>query len=109
MAVKIKENRTIVLPIEEEKYELFINDIKAGHEIIKQIYEQYVEFFPLEMSSGYMFNGKTRVSKKLGIQMRKIKIGNINYRIRPSFVLSYGRLATESVAHGLFLKRFKAF
>jgi hypothetical protein len=106
MAVKNKENRTIVLPIEEEKYELFINDIKVGHEIIKAIYEEYAEFFPLEMSSGYMFNGKTRISKKLGIQMRKIKIGNISYRIRPSFVLSYGRLATENVAHGLFLKRF---
>ena len=28
MALKTKENRTIVLPIEEEKYELFIKDIK---------------------------------------------------------------------------------
>ena len=106
MAVKNKENRTIVLPIEEEKYKLFINDIKIGHETIKKLYMEYVEFFPLEMSSGYMFNGKTRLSKKLGIRMRKIKIGKITYRIRPSFVLSYGRLATENVAHGLFLKRF---
>jgi len=106
MALKIKENRTIVLPIEEEKYELFITDLKTGHEVIKELYKNHVEFFPLAMSSGYMFNGKTRISKKIGLRMRKIKIGKVSYRIRPSFVLSYGRLATESVAHGLFLKRF---
>ncbi|MFT7452754.1 MAG: hypothetical protein ACI9VN_003489, partial [Patescibacteria group bacterium] len=46
------------------------------------------------MESGYMLNGKTRISKKVNIQMRKIKIGLISYRIRPSFVLPYCRAKT---------------
>jgi len=41
------------------------------------------------MSVGYKLNGKTRVSKKLGLQMRKIKVSGISYRIRPSYILSY--------------------
>ena len=106
MALKIKENRTIVLPIDEKNYDLFIKDIKIAHEVIKSMYDIHPEFFPLGMSEGYMFNGNSRKSKKLDLQMRKIKIGTISYQIRPSFVLSYGRLASEDVANALFLKRF---
>jgi len=65
MAHKIKKNRTIVLPIDEEKYDLFVNDLDTAHEMLQSYYTQIPELFSSEMSDGYMFNGKTRVSKIL--------------------------------------------
>jgi len=106
MALKIKKNRTIVLPLDEKTYNLFVNDLDTAHEIVQSYYSFSPAFFPKKMSEGYMFNGKTRISKKLGIQMRKIKIDGISYRIRPDFLLPYNRLLTEQVSNALFLKRF---
>lgn len=106
MALKIKKNRTIVLPIEEKNYEAFINDLDTAHEMISKFYVATPEFFPPNMSEGYVFNGRTRISKKLGIQMRKLKIDGINYKIRPIFVLPYNRQLTPTVSNALFLKRF---
>ncbi len=106
MALKIKDNRTIVLPIDEKNYELFINDLDTAHKILGDYSSSNPEFFPKNMSQGYMFNGKTRLSKKLGIQMRKVKIDGINYKIRPNFLLPYNRLLTQDVSNALFIKRF---
>ena len=106
MALKIKENRTIVLPIDKKNYDLFVNDLDTAHQVIGEYYSSNPEFFPQSMSKGYMFNGRTRISKKIGIQMRRVTIDGINYKIRPSYVLSYNRQLTEDVSNGLFLKRF---
>lgn len=53
-----------------------------------------------------MLNGKTRVSKKLGVQLRKIKVAGISYQLRPSFLLPAMRAKTEEVSKPLFLLRF---
>jgi len=106
MAVKIKQNRTLVLPIAENIYDLFLQDISIAHELVGATYEQSPELFPTQMAGGYQFNGKSRKSKKTDLQMRKIKIGGVSYRIRPSFILSYQRGKTEEVSKGLFLLRF---
>jgi len=106
MAHKIKKDRTIVLPIEEKNYDLFVNDLDMAHKMVAGFYRSNPEFFPQGMADGYMFNGKTRISKKIGIQMRKLKIGGINYRIRPIFLLPYNRELTAEVSNALFLKRF---
>ena len=106
MALKIKKNRTIVLPIDEKNYDLFVNDLDTAHKVLQSYYLSNPEFFPEKMSEGYMFNGKTRISKKLGVQMRKVKIDGFTYRIRPDFILPYNRQLTEQVANALFLKRF---
>ena len=106
MALKIKQSRTIVLPIEEKEYDKFINDLETAHKTVKKLYEGNPTLFPIEMSEGYMFNGKAETSKKTGLQLRKIKINGLSYRIRPSFILRYGRLASQEVSNALFLKRF---
>ena len=106
MALKIKENRTIVLPIEEKSYQVFVDNLDTAHEMVKAFYASNPEFFPPKMCEGYMFNGKTRISKKIDIQMRKLKIDGINYKIRPVFLLPYNRQLTVEVSNGLFLKRF---
>ena len=84
MALKNKQNRTIVLNFTEKTYDSFIEDQAIAHQIIKTNYHQHPELFPKAMENGYMLNGKSRISKKLGIQKRKIKVAGISYRIHPS-------------------------
>jgi len=106
MALKNNQNRTIVLPISETIYNLFINDNDFAHKTIINYIEQIPECFPKSIINGYVFNGKTRKSKKVNLKMRKIKTDNISYRIRPSFILPYQRGRTDEVANALFLMRF---
>lgn len=106
MAVKDTQNRTIVLNIKEENYTKFLSDSNVAHDAIKAHYIQSPELFPISMSKGYVLNGKTRVSSKMNIQMRKIKVDGITYQIRPSFILPYLRAKTEEASKGLFLLRF---
>ncbi len=91
MASKIKKNCTIVLPILENKYDSFVNDPKVAHQIIGELYLTSPELFPAQITEGYVLNGKTRWSKKMKMQMRKIKVDGQNYQIRPSFILPYCR------------------
>ncbi len=106
MALKFKKNRTVVLPIPESAYKIFMEDNTVAHNQIASHYAESPELFPKEMEGGYVLNGKTRLSKKLGIKMRKIKVGGISYRIRPSSVLPYLRARTQEVSRALFLLRF---
>lgn len=106
MALKDKESRTIVLNISESTYSSFMEDRTIAHKIIQTACRSHPELFPEEMAEGYWLNGKTRVSKKLDLQMRKIKIGEVSYRLRPSFILPYQRGKTDEAAKPLFLLRF---
>ena len=106
MTVKGKEIRTIVLPIAEEIYKKFVLNNSLAKELINALYEQSPELFPISMSGGYQLNGRSRISKKTGLQLRKIKVGGIVYRIRPSFILSYQRGRVDIASKGLFLLRF---
>lgn len=106
MVHKDKANKTIVLPIAATDYALFMTDQATAHQIITNMIACYPELFPSDISSGYCLNGKTRVSKKQGIQMRKIRVNGSNYRIRPSYLLPYFRGKTAEAHHGLFLLRF---
>lgn len=106
MALKIKQNRTIVLNFTEKMYSSYMEDNEIAHETIRHHYNEYPELFPKSMENGYMLNGSTRVSKKLGLKMRKIKVSNVSYRIRPSFILPYCRAKTSDVSNALFLLKF---
>ncbi len=106
MALKDKQNRTIVLPISEAEYDIFLTNNTIAHEVIQSLYDQHPELFPLQMANGYCLNGRDRMSKKMDIQLRKIEISGINYRIRPSFILPYFRGKTDEVSGPLFLLKF---
>jgi len=101
-----KSSHTIVLSFSEQTYTSFMKDNQLAHKIICDEYAKHPELFPNGMSAGYKLNGKTRVSQKLGIQMRKIVVGGVSFQIRPSFVLPYMRAKTADVAGPLFLLRF---
>jgi len=107
MATKSKKSMTIVLPIGEEIYSDFVNNRALAHQTIKGLIEKFPELFPPELAEkGYSLYGKDEISKKLGIQLRRIKIGTKIYRIRPSFILPYMRALTETAKHALLLLRF---
>jgi len=106
MALKGNQNRTIVIRIEESIYEEFMHDNKVAHVILSNLIREYPELFPPEIVEGYILYGKTRISKKLNFQMRKIKIKGIIYRLRPSYVLPYCRAKTDEVSPALFLLKF---
>lgn len=113
MALKNKQNnlkevkgRTIVLPILEADYGEFVKNNKKAHETIQLFYQQYPELFPSAMTLGYSLNGRDRVSIKMDVQLRKILVDGVIYRIRPSFILPYFRGKTEEVSKPLFLLKF---
>ena len=106
MALKDKENRTIVLPIEESIYDTFVGDNKIGHVILSNLIRESPELFPPDILDGYIFYGRTRISKKLNLRMRRIKIKDTIYRLRPGFVLPYCRAKTGEASAGLLLLKF---
>lgn len=58
------------------------------------------------MSDGYCLNGKTKLSKKTGLQMRKTRTGNQTYQLQPSFILPYQKGKVDEASKGLFLLKF---
>jgi hypothetical protein len=108
MALKGKQNRTIVINISETVYDSFMRDSQLAHQMVQEAFQKYPELFPPQMSQGYVLNGKTRVSKKQAVQLRKIKIEGISYQLRPSFLLPAMRAKAQEVSKPLFLLRFGA-
>lgn len=107
MATKSKKNKTIVLPIAEENYSAFVEDLSTAHEIVQDFLNRAPELFPAEtLEKGYIFKGKDRVSKKMDIQLRRVQIAGEIYRIRPSFVTPYMRAKTKDVENALLLIRY---
>jgi len=105
MAHKITQ-KTIVLPISASNYTKFMLDRKIAHKIIQDIYKKTPDLFPVSMSCGYCLNGKTKLSKKSGVKMRRIKIDSSVYQIRPSYLLSYQKEKVSLASKGLFLYKF---
>lgn len=107
MAVKGKQNRTIYLPISEKDYPDFEKDNAKAHTLIQKYLNENPDSFPQEtLEKGYALNGRDRVSKKMGVRLRRIKIDGTVYRICPSFIVPGMRGKTEEIEKVLFLARF---
>jgi len=100
--------RTLRLPISKSEWERFSNDTVFAKETLDQLYEQHPEIFPLEFKTGYIFNGSTAVSIKLGYQCRRIqlKANGVILTVAPVFFMPYMTGMTEEVEKALFLRRF---
>ena len=83
-----------------------MNDMEYARQEIRDVYASHPKLFPGEMVQGFAFHGNTRVSKKLGIKQRRVRIGNDIYCIRPSFVMPAMRCTTDLASQALFLLRF---
>ncbi|CAK8715478.1 hypothetical protein GKODMF_07090 [Candidatus Electrothrix gigas] len=104
-----KGYHTIRLPLEQTEYELFLSDKDVAKAQIDKLYSQYPELFPEEMMHGYVLNGFTQKSSKLGLCCRRIQLKTADKRvftIAPSFVMPYMRGLTAEMEKALFLRRF---
>lgn len=103
---KQKSNRTIVLKFTQAAYTRFLREPVWARQVIDRTSKAHPTLFPGAMAQGYKLNGTTRRSKKLRLKMRKLRIGERYYQIRPSFVLPYMRGVVAEVEKPLFLLRF---
>jgi hypothetical protein len=100
----ILPKKTIVVPFDKQKYSKTVQDTKAFRAELDRIYKDHPQIFPAEFANGYRMKD-TRISKKLSIRIRRIKINGTCYSIRPSFVMPYMTALTEDVEKALFLRK----
>jgi len=100
--------RTLRLPVPEEYYDYFIEDTLFARNAVDQLYQKYPEIFPSGFDEGYVFNGLTKASEKLGYQLRRIQLNanGITFSIAPVFIMPYMTALTSEVEKALFLRRF---
>jgi hypothetical protein len=100
--------RTIRLPISQDDYHDFIDDILFARKTIDNFYKKYPELFPVTFNEGYVFNGLTPNSIKQGYKCRRIKLkadGTV-FTVAFAFFMPYMTALKEDVEKTLFLRRF---
>jgi hypothetical protein len=104
---KKQQCKTIVMAISKTQYKKFVEDKEFADNMIFDAIMEHPELFPVDIEEkSYKLNGLTRVSTKTGYRMRKIKVGEKQYQIQPSFLLPYMRGESEDVSNALFLLKF---
>lgn len=100
-----RKNRTICLPFSQEEYFANIYKPITFRSCIDDHVRLFPELFPPEIKNGYQMK-ETKISKKLSIPIRRIKIAGTSYTIRPAFVMPYMTGFTDDVEKALFLRKF---
>lgn len=101
-----RDNRTIILPIEQEKYEPIVRSPQHFRAWIDSNYRRHPELFPATFEQGYKLHDKN-TSDKIGIQTRRIKLKNGQvWTLHPSFVMPYMTGYTDEIAKPLFLRKY---
>jgi hypothetical protein len=104
--VSQRECRVICSPFLENEYMEKVSNPNLFREYIDTQVAQFPELFPPTISSGYTLKD-IRFSVKLGIRIRRIKIDNTIYTVRPSFVMPYMTgLVDGDIEKALFLRKF---
>jgi len=81
-----KNNKQICLPFSADEYMTIINDHFVFRKAIDERINLYPELFPPQITEGYTFHD-SRLSKKQNLDIRRIKIAEDKFSIRPSFLL----------------------
>lgn len=100
--------KAICLPFEsEEQYRELVNTPAAFRAFLVTLYGLYPELFPEGFEDGFKLHD-TRHSKKLDIDLRRIKIYSTGkaFQVRPSFIMPYCTARTEDIEHALYLRRW---
>ena len=100
-----RENRIICLPFDQKTYLETVNDAEKFRTKIEEFLNLFPELFPHRILNGYLLL-ETRLSKKLSIPIRRIKIGRTSYTIRPSFVMPYMTGLTDLVERALLMRKY---
>ena len=98
-------NKTICLPLNEKDYDRLVRNAKKFRAYLDRMKEAFPELLPVEIACGYRMKDN-RSSNKLGLIIRRIKIGKASYSIRPSFAMPYMVGKTDEVEKALFLRKF---
>lgn len=97
--------KTICLNFQsQENYEKCISERKLLKEYLEKEIKEHPELFPEGITKKWRFYGFTRISKKTGIKMPRIQVGEEVYQIRPSFIMPFQIGLTEFVSQGLNMK-----
>ena len=101
-------SRTLRLPLQQEEYPRFMNDNEFTKKQIDTFFQKYPELFPAGFDEGYVLNGRTPPSAKLGYQLRRITLraDETTFTVTPSFLMPYMTALTEDVEKALFMRRF---
>ena len=98
-------HRQICIRMEREDYNRIWGDAQKVRGVIDEAMRESPEPFPEAMvQEGYRLTGFLPESKKLpGIKLRQVRVGKVNYTLRPSFLMGYMSGVVDEVEGPLFL------
>jgi hypothetical protein len=101
-----RNNRTIILPIEQEQYEQIVRSPKQFRHWIDKNYRLHPEIFPASFTGKYKLHDHG-TSEKTDVITRRIKLkkGEV-WTVHPGFVMPYMTGYTEEVAKALYLRKY---
>jgi len=100
-----RSNKTICLPFSQQEYNANVHDPVKFRKCIDDRIESFPELFPPEIANGYQMKDIYN-SKKQSIVIRRIKIDDTPYAIRPSYVLPYLTGIVEEIEKAVFMRKF---
>ncbi len=107
------ENRTIVLPFEQQGYASLVADAKRFRAYIDKMIAEHPQLFPADITRGFLMKSSYH-SERMNLTIRRIKVNGIAYTIRPSlrqaqctaFVLPRLVGWTKDAQHALLLRKY---
>ena len=97
-------SRQICISMTEQQYHEIWDDHVKVRNFLDELIETHPDCFPQSIHDGYQLSGRLPESKKMpGIRWRQIRIGDIAYTLRPSFVMLYCTGTTDQLRHPLLL------
>jgi len=101
-----RHNRTIILPIEQEKYRQIVSAPQQFRVWIDQNYRLHPEIFPDHFNGNYKLHDDS-TSEKTDVRTRRIKLRNGEvWTVHPSFVMPYMTGSTDEAAKALYLRQW---
>ena len=100
-----KEVRVICLPFSRSSYPDIVENADLFRKYVDEKVEQFPELFPKDIKNGYLIKD-SRISSRLKLRIRRLKIGQYSYTVRPSFVTPYLTGFVDDVSKALFLRKF---
>ena len=105
---QVRGSKTICIPCERSLYPDLVGDPARYRAYLGEQLAAHPELFPDAMPQGWLWHDVLPPSKKLGVQLRRIRItatGEV-FGVCPSFVMPYMTGCVADVEKPLFLHRF---
>ena len=97
-------SRQICINMTEDQYHDIWHDSAKVRSLIDRLVQQHPELFPDDIQQGYALSGMLPASKKMpDIRLRQIRIADVAFTLRPSFVMPYFTGTTEELRKPLLL------